>query len=194
MADPAPILIDANNRQTGADRGPTVCLVSAAGIDPAALQAFSRRNASRLERYFPGTLRAGDSLQAACAFLDGQALRARDGRGFLLFVLVPECAEPAGLVAVTSVDPDAGLCEIGGMIAERWEGTGLMTKAMRCAFRWCRTELDLRRVRFLIASDNARSLALAAALGFRRESRAGRPFRKGTVWEETLDYFCLDLG
>jgi len=79
------------------------------------------------------------------------------------------------------------------MIDSEWEGKGMMQIAMRSAFRWGREEFGLRRVRLLIAPSNERSLRLARALGFRQENREGRPFRKGSQWENVLDYYVLTL-
>ena len=170
-----------------------VRLVSCDRIDPRALLSLIHRNPPRLAQYFPGTLRAGETLADTHAYLARHRTRARDGCGFLFAVPTPDGRGLAGLVFVSEIDPDAGTAEAAGMIDAGWEGSGLMQAAMKSAFRWCRDELGLRRIRFLIAAENHRSIALATALGFSREPRDGRSFRKGTNWETVLDYYFLNL-
>lgn len=170
-----------------------VRLVSAAGIDPEALRAFARQNAPRLERYFPSTHRAGESLEASRAWVSLHMSREQELQAFV-FALVPlDDVEIAGLVFLNGLCPDAGVAEAAGVIGAQWEGKGLMQDGMRRVFRWARDELGLRRVRLLIGDRNDRSLRLAEVLGFRRESREGRLFRKGTAWEEVQEYHCLPL-
>lgn len=173
--------------------GCTARLVRCDAIAAAELRSLVRRNRARVERYFAATARAGASVQATRAYLTRHQAMAEEGLSFLFGIRTSDGDRLAGLIFVTEIDPDCMMAELGGFLDAEQEGRGLMQAAMTEAFVWCGNELGLDKVRFLIAPENTRAIALANALGFAREQRDGRPFRKGRAGETVLDYYGLNL-
>jgi len=167
-------------------------LIPASRLDAQALNAMIRRNERRLASCFPGLLRAGESLGATRAHLDLHRACERSGRSWLSGISAPD-GDLAGLLFLNSINPDTGVAEAAGVLDADHEGRGLMRGAMREVFDLARERLGLARVRFLIAPDNARSLAMAEALGFRREDRPPRRFAAGASREVLMNYYLLKL-
>jgi RimJ/RimL family protein N-acetyltransferase len=138
-------------------------------------------------------LRAGRNIPATRAYLADHQSRARTGRSYFWGIAAAK-DELAGLVFLNHIDPDTGSAEAAGVLDGRYEGRGLMQRAMREAFAWAKDQLGLVRIRFLIARENTRSIAMANALGFRPETRSPRRFAPGTGRETLLAYFslCMD--
>lgn len=63
-------------------------------------------------------------------------------------------------------------CDLGYWLRKDAEGHGIMTEAARTCIQFAFTELGLHRVRCAAATDNHRSLAVIARLGFRFEGLA----------------------
>ncbi len=187
--EPAEIrTVDGMQRQTG----DAVSLVPVSRLDASALHAMIRRNEDRLALFFPGLLHAGASLEKSRRYIDHHEEMERAGRSFMFGI--PASDEGlAGLIFLNAIDPDARVAEAAGVVDFAHEGCGLMSGAMRLVFDIARDRLGLARIRFLIAPNNARSIALAGALGFRREPRKLRRFAAGTDRETRLHRYTLEL-
>jgi [ribosomal protein S5]-alanine N-acetyltransferase len=167
-------------------------LIPADSLGALALHALIRRNDCQLAQYFPAALRAGQDISATRDYLADHQSRARTGRSYFWGIVAAK-DELAGLVFLNHIDPDVGSAEAAGVLDSRYEGRGLMQRAMIEVFAWAKDQLGLVRVRFLIAPENTRSIAMANALGFRPETRPPRRFARGTPRETFLAYFSLWL-
>lgn len=171
-----------------------VVLVPSDDIAPADLFALIERNRPRLLDYFPATCRAISGETTAGRYLERSAEDEQARGRFLRGVVVAGSRELIGLVTVKAIDPATNVAEITCLI-DRWqEGKGLMCAAIEEVIGFCRSELELCRVRFLIAASNARARRLADRLAFERESRDGRRFQTGRGETVVLDYYCKDLA
>lgn len=167
-------------------------LIPAAGLEAGALNAMIRQNQRQFARYFPGTLRAGETFEAAADYLAQHRALERSERSYLFGIVAPD-GDLAGLIFLNRIDPATGVAEAAGALAHAHEGRGLMQQGMEKAFQWGRDQLGLRRIRLLISPDNHRAIAMAEALGFRRESIPPRRFAAGSASEAELSYFALKL-
>ena len=75
----------------------------------------------------------------------------------------------AGMIGTWTVDSQAHRAEMGYWLGEEFQGKGLMTAAMCVMIKFMFNELDLNRAELRIRTDNPRSRAVAARLGFSLE-------------------------
>lgn len=172
--------------------GDAVSLVPVSRLDASALHAMIRRNEDRLALFFPSLLRAGASLKETHRYIDHHGKLERSGRSFVFGILAAD-EGLAGLIFLNAIDPDARVAEAAGVVDFAHEGCGMMSGAMRVVFDIARERLGLARIRFMIAPDNTRSIALAEALGFWREPCKPRRFAAGTSRETLLHRYSLEL-
>lgn len=127
------------------------------------------------------TRRLADEAAAARA---GQAYR------FWLFPRAPAPADqPLGFVGVSTIVRGAFLsCHLGYEIDGAVGGRGLMTEAAGAVVDWVFAALGLHRIEANIMPRNARSIRVAAKLGFLWEGRSPRYLRIAGAWE-TLDHY-----
>lgn len=74
-----------------------------------------------------------------------------------------------GVIGFHYVDHEDGKTEIGYWLAASMQGKGLMTRACHTMVDYPFRELGLNRVEIQIATDNMRSRAIPARLGFTQE-------------------------
>lgn len=79
--------------------------------------------------------------------------------------------EIAGVIGFHRIDHENRSTTIGYWLAERFQGRGLMTAAVRELVAHAFGEWALHRVELRVAPNNERSRALAKRLGFREEGR-----------------------
>jgi ribosomal-protein-serine acetyltransferase len=71
-----------------------------------------------------------------------------------------------GAAGISGIDLRAGSGEIGYWVAEREQGRGLVTRSCRALVAHATHELGLRHLVIRVATENARSRAVADRLGF----------------------------
>lgn len=82
--------------------------------------------------------------------------------------------------------------EVGYILAPRARGHGLMREALGAFLGHCFDELGVHRVEAMIDPDNARSIQLVEALGFRREGGPLRErWRVGDTYTSALVFSLL---
>ncbi len=72
-----------------------------------------------------------------------------------------------------------------------FEGRGYMTEGLGLVLRYAFGRLKLHRVEANVQPDNARSIALAERLGFRREGYSPRYLKIGGRWRDHVRYAIL---
>lgn len=97
-----------------------------------------------------------------------------------------------GVAAVWRYVPDVRSIEIGYWIGRHAEGRGLVKKACRAVMRHAFETLNVHRMELRCHAGNARSVALAERLGFRREGCLVRAEKLGDDWADLLVYGMLE--
>lgn len=97
----------------------------------------------------------------------------------------------AGMIGVHGISWENGSTTIGYWLAERYEGQGLMTAAVRAYVEHAFTGWGLHRVALEAAVDNRRSRALAQRLGFRQEGVRRQAERVGERHHDLVLYAVL---
>jgi ribosomal-protein-serine acetyltransferase len=85
----------------------------------------------------------------------------------------------AGMVGFISVDWGRRSTSIGYWLGRRFQGRGTMTAAVRVLTGHALVDWDLNRVEIRAASENHRSRAIPARLGFREEGTLRQADRVG---------------
>jgi ribosomal-protein-serine acetyltransferase len=134
--------------------------------DASAIFAVVAANRDHLGRWLPwveSTHDAGDTRE----FLEQVAENRSRGRTAAYGIWRGE--ELAGLVGLHDIDAANGTAQIGYWIAERFQGRGLMTRAVQALIRMAFEELGLERIEIRCAAGNLRSQAIPKRLGFTLE-------------------------
>jgi ribosomal-protein-serine acetyltransferase len=89
------------------------------------------------------------------------------------------------------MDATQGHVELGYWIGSAHEGRGLVTLACRALLEHAFGELGLHRVTICVATDNARSRAIPARLGFTEEGLLREAERTSTGYHDLVIYGLL---
>jgi RimJ/RimL family protein N-acetyltransferase len=112
--------------------------------------------------------------------VEGQAQRAREGKGVELAIADPASDRFWGSVILHSFDWQHRRCEIGFWVIASVRGRGVGSRAVALAVSWALSDLDLLRVEMTTTPDNPAVPALAHRLGFRQEGvLRGRNVERG---------------
>lgn len=130
-------------------------------------------NGSRetLKRYLPWVHFHND-ITASMRFTEACALDWDQGRAFRFVVRDREHHRMLGVVGLESVIHMHRSCELGYWLTDAASGKGYMTEAAAGALDFAFSRVGAHRVRIAAATDNHRSLAVIARLGFRFEGIA----------------------
>ena len=153
----------------------------------AALFALVDADRERLRRWLPwvDSVRSVEDEAAAL-----EAMVAANARGAGLSALLVDdgpsgdADQPVGGVALHHVDKHHLATSLGYWIASGWEGRGLVTAACAALVDYCVFDLGLHRIELRAEPGNARSLAVARRLGFRREGVLRDAQRVGARWTD----------
>jgi len=88
-------------------------------------------------------------------------------------------------------EPAFGLCEVGVWLAPEAEGKGLVQRAVRPMIDWAVKERGMQRIEWRTVPENARSIAAAKRLGFRREGVLRSAYPLGGVRYDVEVYALL---
>jgi [ribosomal protein S5]-alanine N-acetyltransferase len=93
------------------------------------------------------------------------------GAGTDLPTLIVDAAgdELLGAVGLHNLDPETGRCSAGYWVAAEARGRGVARRGLRLLAGFAFDELGVRRIEAWIEPENAASLRVAEAVGFRRE-------------------------
>jgi ribosomal-protein-serine acetyltransferase len=130
------------------------------------LFALVHDNRPHLRRYLPwvdGTRTVQDSAAFIQSALDQFA------RGIALHVAIYAEGQLAGLCGTHAIQWAHRRTELGYWLGEKFQGRGLMTRAVRALGTYCFRSLELHRLEIRAAVDNKRSRSVAERLGFRLE-------------------------
>jgi ribosomal-protein-serine acetyltransferase len=135
--------------------------------DVAELYALVDANRAHLAPWMPWA--ASQTHDGTLAFIRQSIEQEDRDDGFQRALIVD--GEIAGVIGFHRIDRDSRSTTIGYWLAERFQGCGLMTAAVRELVSHAIGEWALHRVELRVAPNNARSRALAERLGFRAEGR-----------------------
>jgi ribosomal-protein-serine acetyltransferase len=133
--------------------------------DATELYALVDANRIRLSRWMPWA--AGQTLDGTAQFILQANDQERAQDGFQRALIVDGAI--AGVAGFHRVDRDNLSTSIGYWLGAEYERRGLMTASVLALIDHAFDVWGMHRVELRIAPDNARSLALAARLGFREE-------------------------
>lgn len=130
-------------------------------------------NGSRdsLRRFLPWVQFHAD-VTASMRFCEACALDWDQGRAFRFAVRDREKRALLGVVGLESLVHMHRSCEVGYWLSDAATGRGIMTEAARASLDYAFARIGAHRVRIAAATDNHRSLAVIARLGFRFEGIA----------------------
>lgn len=130
-------------------------------------------NGSRAElgRWLPW-VQFHDDITASMRFTEACALDWDQGRAFRFVVRDREKGTMVGVVGLENAIHMHRSCELGYWLSTSATGKGFMTEASRALLDHAFTRAGAHRVRIAAATDNHRSLAVIARLGFRFEGIA----------------------
>jgi ribosomal-protein-alanine N-acetyltransferase len=177
--------------------------------DVRALRAFAIENEAHLGPWSPRprTPSAGRSIVEIAKRVSAQRKAWRDDRGYAFAVTLRTPGARAGeaplvgRVALNEVVRGAFQnAYLGYLIGGAWQGRGLAREAVAAALGFAFGIAALHRVQAAIMPHNARSLALARALGFREEGFAERylnidgDYRDHVIFAMTREDFLAARG
>ncbi|MCX7602583.1 MAG: GNAT family N-acetyltransferase [Bryobacteraceae bacterium] len=134
--------------------------------DADAIFAVVAANREHLDPWLPwveGTHEAADTR----AFLE--QVEENRARGRTAAYGIWQGGELAGLIGLHDIDASNASAQIGYWLAERWQGRGLMTRAVQALVELAFRELGLGRIEIRCAAGNLRSQAIPKRLGFTYE-------------------------
>jgi ribosomal-protein-serine acetyltransferase len=133
--------------------------------DAAELHRVVEDNRAHLVPWMPWA--AGQTRDGTIDFIRQTIRQEQADDGFQRALVVDGAI--AGVIGHHRIDRDNLSTSIGYWLAERFEGQGLMTTAVRRIIAHAFDELGLHRVELRVSPDNTRSRALAERVGFREE-------------------------
>ena len=167
---------------------PGVELRLLATADAPALYALVDANRAHLARWLPWA--AGETLADAEAFVHDGIRRFYAGDGFEL--AIEHEGRLVGVIGLHAIHPVNRRTSIGYWLAEGAQGKGIARAAVRALVAHCFDDLKLHRVDIRVAPENARSLAVPRALGFREEGTLRGYERMGDGWLDLTVFSMLE--
>jgi [ribosomal protein S5]-alanine N-acetyltransferase len=151
--------------------------------DAAGLQAFREANREFLRPWEPTRDESCYSFEAALAAIEVQQVDCEAGRGYAFGIF-----DAGGLIGDVNLNAVVrGVFQnayLGYAVAEKANGRGYATEAVRAAVRIAFEELGLHRVQAAVMPRNAGSIRVLEKVGFRREGLAGGYLLINGTWED----------
>lgn len=157
--------------------------LEASDID--ALFALAQANLDR-NYWLPRTLQRADIESRVTS---GQEILAKN-EGVLGGIF--DRGELCGVAAIWRYAPETRSIEIGYWIGRHAEGRGLVKRACRAVMRHAFEGIGVHRIELRCHAGNARSIALAERLGFRREGCLVEAEKLGDAWADLLIFGMLE--
>lgn len=144
--------------------------------DAEALFAVVDANREHLGRWLPWVERTRDAGHTR-AFLEKVAANRSQGKTAAYGIW--HGSELAGLIGLHDMDASNATAQIGYWIAGRFQGRGLVTRAVAALIRMAFRQLGLERIEIRCAAGNLRSQAIPKRLGFTFEGTLRSALRLG---------------
>jgi ribosomal-protein-serine acetyltransferase len=151
------------------------------------LFALIDRDRAYLSAWLPWA--AAQDLEGTRAFIGLTRRQQADNSG-ATFAIVCDHAV-AGVVGLEPLDWIHRSAGIGYWLGERYQGRGLMTRAVSVLIEHAVSVWDLNRIEIRAAVGNARSRAIPQRLGFREEGTLRQAERVGDVYLDIVVYSLL---
>jgi len=155
--------------------------------DAGELHALIDANRAYLARWLPWA--AGQTFEDTLEFIrrTRRQLERNDGFG----VAILRDGEVAGVAGYHGVEWGRRATAIGYWLAEREQGRGTMTAAVRWLTEHAVSAWELNRVEIRVAVENARSRAIPERLGFEQEGVLRQAERVGDRYLDVAVYAML---
>jgi ribosomal-protein-serine acetyltransferase len=159
-------------------------------VEADAEAAFGLVDANRqhLQRWLPW-VESATSVEDTRAFFKSSQEQGEDRTN--LYAGIWHQGELAGSISFYWVDTHNRCAAIAYLLAERFQGRGLVTRACRAFIGYAFAEMGLNRVELRAAAGNARSRAVAERLGFTVEGIARQEQRLQDRYVDMVVYSML---
>jgi [ribosomal protein S5]-alanine N-acetyltransferase len=164
-------------------RGDRILLRYLTPDDAQALLAFMKENRGFLEQWEPARERGFFTLDAQLADIEAAADDAAADRRHAFAIFLD--SELVGRIALSQIF--RGIFQnayLGYSVAQRWNGRGLATEAVRVAVDFAFGDLGLHRVQAAVMPRNIGSIRVLEKNGFREEGYAVGYLCINGVWED----------
>jgi [ribosomal protein S5]-alanine N-acetyltransferase len=164
-------------------QGERILLRHLTADDARALLAFMEENRAFLEHWEPAREADFFTLEAQLADIEAVADDAAGDRRHAFGIFLDD--ELVGRIALSQIF--RGIFQnayLGYSVAERWNGHGLATEAVRIVMDFAFGDLGLHRVQAAVMPRNAGSIRVLEKNGFREEGYAVGYLCINGVWED----------
>jgi ribosomal-protein-serine acetyltransferase len=151
------------------------------------LFALIDANRAGLGRWLPWA--GGQDPEGTLEFIRLTRRQLADSTGFTVAIVCEGAI--AGVVGLEPIDWHHRTASIGYWLGERFEGRGVMTRAVRALVEHAIAGLELNRIEIRAAVENARSRAIPERLGFREEGTLRAAERAGDRVLDSVVYSLL---
>ncbi len=173
---------------------PRLTLRAFRGTDAHELLWLYQANRERLSDSFPNAVASLIDEDAARIYIQSKAVEWEGRTGFWYGIVsrfTPSGPKLIGQVQIKNVDWDLSRAEIGYLLAQEFEGRGLMSEALGLILETCFDSLGLNKVFLRTIVGNARSSKLAERFGFTKEGTLREEFLTLGRKRVDLDYFGM---
>jgi ribosomal-protein-serine acetyltransferase len=151
------------------------------------LLALIDEGRAHLARWLPWA--ATQDLEGTLEFIRLTRRQLADNSGFTVAIVCDSTV--AGLVGLEPIDWTHRSASIGYWLGERYQGRGMMTRAVRALVEHAVSGWNLNRIEIRAAVDNVRSRAIPQRLGFREEGTLREAERVGDAYLDIVVYSML---
>jgi ribosomal-protein-serine acetyltransferase len=142
---------------------------------------------AHLSRWLPWA--AAQDLEGTLEFIRLTRRQLADNTGFTVAIVCDGAV--AGVVGLEPLDWTHRSTSIGYWLGERYQGRGMMTRAVRAVVEHAVSVWKLNRIEIRAAVGNARSRAIPQRLGFREEGTRREAERVGDAYLDIVVYSML---
>lgn len=115
------------------------------------------------------------------------------GTSLRLFVFTPDESQIIGSLALTRITRGVRFdCSLSYALRASYEGTGVMSEAVRAILRFAFEELGLHRIEAAHAPDNVRSRRLLERMGFEHVGTIRGFLLSASGWRDTILHSLLN--
>ena len=157
--------------------------------DTAAYFRLIDSNRERLKKYFPQTMAAVRSEAACSKYIERKLKQVKEKELFIFIVLYG--GKMAGVYIVKSIDWRVPKCELAYFIDRKYEGKGIMGKALGLLLTHCFGTFGMNKIFVRISPNNIASQRLVLGKGFKLEGVLRNEFRIGTGELEDILYYGI---
>jgi ribosomal-protein-serine acetyltransferase len=141
-----------------------------------------------LSRWLPWA--PGQDLEGTLEFIRRTRRQLADSTGLTVAIVCDGAV--AGILGLEPIDWTHRSTSVGYWLGERYQGRGIMTRAVGAAVDHAVSVWKLNRIEIRAAEENARSRAIPRRLGFREEGVLREAERVGDRYLDIVVYSMLD--